>query len=193
MKFKNAIVLIIFLIAGCAFHTEPPNNLEFHQISQLSELTGVYKNIGNPYGSISGILWPDIKQIISANIDHEDIEFIEVIPKDSSLIVKAISKGCSIYERTYTRGQDFKITDGKIIIHREVHLLTRGGGDVLLGPSYEYITLGIDIGKHGKSRSSGYAAGLVFSIFPMAFSDTSEIRYERVSEKPQEFKNCNDR
>ena len=200
MKFKTIIVLTIFLIAGCAFHSEPEGNQEFHQISQLPELAGVYKNKGNPSGYLSWIIWPDIKQIrpdikeiINADTGHEDIEFIEVIPKDNSLIVKAISNGCSIYDKTYILDRDFKISDGKIVIHREAHLLTRGGGDVLLGPSYEDITLGLDTGKHGKSRSSGYGAGLVFMMVPVAISDISDIRYERVSDKPQVFRNCNGR
>jgi len=199
MKFKTIIILTIFLIAGCAYHSEPEGNLEFHQISQLSELAGVYKNKGNPSGYLSRIIWPDIKEIrpdikeiLSPDTGHEDIEFIEVIPNDGSLIVKAISNGCSIYDKTYILDRDFKILDGKIVIHRETHLLTRGEGDVLLGPSYEEITLGLDTGKHGKSRSSAYAAGLVLMI-PIAFSDISDARYERVSDKPQVFKSCNGR
>ena len=194
MKFKTIIIiiLILFFISGCLFHSEPPNNREFRNISKVYELAGVYKNTGEPSGYITEILWPDIKQIFGANINHEDIEFIEVIPKDRLLTVKAISKGCSIFEKKYILGQDFKINDGKIIIHREAHLLTRGGDDVLLGPSYEDLALGIDIVKDGKYRRSGCAAGLIFMIFPVAFSDTSDIRYERVSDKPQEFKNCND-
>jgi hypothetical protein len=184
MKYKIVIVLIILLITGCAFHSEPEGNLEFHQISQLAELAGTYKNKGNPSGYLSWILW---KEVISG---HEDIEFIEVVPKNNSLIVRAIRKGCSIYDRTYILGRDFKISYGKIIIHREAHLLTRGFDDVLLGPSYQDITLGLDAGRNGKSRSSRYAAGLVFMMFPIAFSDTSDIRYERISDKPQEFKDC---
>jgi hypothetical protein len=187
------IILVFLLMGGCSFHREPPNNRDFHHISTLYELAGVYKNIGAPSGYITMILWPDIKQTAGANINHEDIEFIEVIPDDRSLIVKAIRKGCSIFEKTYMLGQDFKINDGKIIIRREAHLLTRGGDDVLLGPSYENIVLGIDDVQHGKSRRSGYAAGLVFMIFPVAFSDTSDVRYERVSEKPHEFKNCDEK
>jgi hypothetical protein len=200
MKSKIVIFLFIFLVTGCAFHSEPKDNLEFHQISQLSELAGVYKNKGNPSSYLSWIIWPDIgeitpasKEVISSNIKHEDIELIEVIPKDNSLIVKAISKNCSIFEKIYILDQDFKIKDGKIIIRKEAHLLSRGGDDVLLGPSYEDITLGLDSSKHAKSRSLGYAAGLVLMIFPMAVSDTSDIRYDRVSNKPQNYKNCNNR
>lgn len=198
MKLKTLIFLLIFLVTGCAFHSEPENNLEFHQISQLSELAGVYKNKGNPSGYLSLIIWPDIgevtpaiKETINSNISHEYIELIEVIPEHNSLILKAISKDCSIFEKKYILWQDFKIKDGKIIIHKEAHLLSRGGDDVLLGPSYEDITLGLDSNKDAKSRSFGYAAGLVLMIFPMAVSDTSDIRYDRISDKPLEFKNCN--
>ncbi len=197
MKYKLVITLTIFLLAGCAFHSEPEGNREFHQIAALSELAGVYRNQGNPSGFLSSMIWPDInpirpegKEIINGNTGHESIEFIEVIPKNNSLLVKAIRNGCAIYDKTYTLDHDFKISAGKIILHRETHLLGRGADDVLVGPSYEEITLGLDTAKHGKSTSSGYAAGLVLMLFPLAVSETTEIRYERVSAEPLEFKNC---
>jgi hypothetical protein len=119
MKFKTTIVFAIFLIAGCAYRSEPVGNLKFHQISDLVELAGVYKNKGDPSGYLSWIIWPDIKQIrpdikeiIGPDSGHEDIEFIEVIPNDNSLIVKAISNGCSIYDQTFILNRDFKILDG---------------------------------------------------------------------------------
>ena len=191
MRLKIFVILAAFLVNGCAFHSKPEENLDFYQISQLSELAGVYKNKGNPSGYLSWLIFPDIKKqrydiqkTGSFDIIHEDIEFIEVIPQDSSLLVKAVRNNCSIYEKINTAGRDSKIKDGVLIINREGHLLTRGGDDVLLGPSYESVTLGLDTGKHGKSRSSGYAAGLVFLVVPMAISGTTDIRYERVHKEP---------
>lgn|GEM_PF-1281281 len=199
MKFKTFLALFIVLLVGCGcvFHAGPENNAEFYQISQLSELEGVYKNEGNPSGFLSQKIWPDItkvfpdiKEVKTFETGHEDIEFIEVITRNNSLVVKAIRNGCSIYEETFILGRDFKISNGKIVIHKETHLLSRGPGDVLAGPSYEDITIGIDVGKHGKSRSRSYAAGLIFMIMPVAGSDTIDIRYERVGNKPQNFRAC---
>lgn len=190
MKLQALAVMLFIFLNGCAFHSEPKDNQEFYQISQMSELAGVYKNKGDPSGYLSAVIWGNIKKVIKPEVSHEEIEFIEVQSTENSLIVKAIKSGCAIYEKSYILGRDFKISGGKIIIHRDAFLLTRGGDDVLLGPSYEEITLGLDAGKHGKYRNSGYAAGLVFTLFPMAFSETNDVRYERVNERPQGFRPC---
>jgi len=200
MRPATIMIWFVFLIAGCVIHTEPENNLDFQETSQLAELEGVYKNKGVPSGFLSQKIWPDItkvipdiKNVMTLDTGHEDIEFIEVISTSNSLLVKAISNGCSIYKQTYILGEDFEITDGKIVIHRESHLLSRGSGDVLFGPSYEDISIGIDAGKHGKSRSTGYSAGLVFMIIPVAISESYDIRYERVFNEPQNYKACTNR
>jgi len=197
MKHKTFLAFFIVLLSGCVFYSGPEGNTRFYQISRLSELEGVYKNKGNPSGFLSQKIWPDItkifpdiKEVMTFDTGHEDIEFIEVITKDNSLVLKAIQNGCSVYEKTYILGRDFEISNGKVVIHREAHLLSRGSGDVLAGPSYEDITMGIDTGKQGKSRSTSYAAGLIFMVMPVAISETTDIRYERVSNNPQNFKAC---
>jgi len=193
MKRQTLIVMLLIFLNGCAFHSEPKNNQEFYQISQLSELAGVYKNKGDPSGYLSAIIWGCSKLNINPAVSHADIEFIEVLSTENSLIVRAIKNGCAIYEKSYILGRDFKISGGKIIIHRDAFLLSRGAGDVLAGPSYEQITLGLDTGKHGKYRRSDYAAGLVFLLLPVAFSETDDTRFDRVSDKPREYKACSNR
>jgi len=193
MKIQILAVMLFISLYGCAFHSEPEDNQDFYQISRTSELAGVYKNTGDPSGYLSEIIWGHTKLNITPEVSHADIEFIEVISEDNSLIVKAIKNGCVIYEKPYIYGQDFKISDGKIIIHRDTFLLSRGPGDVLAGPSYEQVTLGLDTAKHGKYRRSDYAAGLVLLLFPVAFSETSDTRFERVNDKPAGFKSCGSR
>ncbi|WP_372522708.1 hypothetical protein [Sulfuricaulis sp.] len=191
MKPRVLAVMLFIFLNGCAFHSEPKDNQEFYKISQLSELAGVYKNKGDPSGYLSAIIWGYTKLNINPEVSHVDIEFIEVLSTENSLIVKAIKNGCAIYEKPYILGRDFNISGGKIIIHRDAFLLSRGAGDVLAGPSYEQITLGLDTGKHGKYRRSDYAAGLVFLLLPIAFSETNDTRFERVNDSPQGFKACN--
>ncbi|WP_320055716.1 hypothetical protein [Desulfuromonas thiophila] len=190
---KTALFIFFLLLCSCAYHSEPENNKEFHKVSQLSELEGVYKNKGNPSGYLSREIWSDSQLVIDGKINHETIEFIEVIANNNSITVKAIENGCAVYERTYIEGHDFKVNDGKIIINRDAYLLSRGSGDVIVGPSYEQVTLGLDTNRHGKSTRSEYAAGLVLFLLPVAVSDTKETEYERVSDKPTGFGNCKNR
>ena len=193
MKLQASVVLLFILLNGCAFHSGPKGNQDFYQISQMSELAGVYKNRGDPAGFLSEIILGNIKPNIDPETNHEDIEFIEVVSAENSLTVRAIKGGCMIYEKPYVIERDFKIEDGRIILHRDVFLLTRGAQDVMLGPSSEQITLGLDAGKHGKWRRLDYMAGLVYLVFPVAGSITSDIRFERVKAKPQEFDACGNR
>lgn len=180
-------------LGACVFHTKPSGNQAFDEISQLSELAGVYANRGNPSGFLSQVIWGNAPPWQDAAIGHENIELIEVIPDNDAITVKAIDHGCTVYQKSYAAGRDFELSDGKIIIHREFYLLSRGAGDVLAGPSYEQVTLGIDTQKQGKSKSSEYAAGLIFMLLPLAAADIHEIKYEKVSDKPVGFESCTKR
>jgi hypothetical protein len=184
MKLQTMIIALSLSLSGCAFHSEPETNQDFHQVSQLSELGGIYKNAGDPSGYLSKIIG------ISPEANHGDIELIEVSSTENSLVVKAVRNGCSIHEKHYILDRDFKISDGKIVLRKEAHLLSRGTGDVLVGPSYEQVTLGLDAGKHGKMRESVHAAGLVFLVWPVAFTSTDDVRFERVNDRPSGFEAC---
>jgi len=143
-----ALLLLVFL-SGCMLSSAPDDNAEFYRVSRLSELAGVYQNQGNPSGYLSQKIWPDIKEVFPGikavktfDSGHEDIELIEVVPKDNALVVRAVRNGCAVHEQSYLLGKDFDISNGKVVIHRETHLLSRGSGDVLAGPSYEDVPWG---------------------------------------------------
>ena len=75
-------------------------------------------------------------------------------------------------------GRDFEIRNGQISIRRDVSVVN----DVLIGPVYETISLGLDAGKNGKLRSTTVGGGLVFLFLPLAVSDTSDVRFERIAD-----------
>jgi hypothetical protein len=187
-----AAILILFF-DGCVFHSEPKDNQDFYHVSQLAEFAGVYKNKGDPKGSLSHVIWNDTSPNMGPAGHHEDIEFIEVSSIENSLVVKAIQSGCVTYEKTYVQNRDFEIIDGEIVIETILSPLTRGPGDPLVGPVYAKRILGLDKGKQGKLRNSTYAAGLVYLFLPVAVADISDMRFERVADKPQGFKTCEDR
>ncbi len=185
------ISIFLFLqLPACAFHTQPENNSEYYYISELAELDGVYRNKGNPSGYLSILVLGDLPTITDGKIQHESIDLIDVSVTGTSINVKAVKANCSVYEKNYIAGQDFDVGDGKITLRRKFNLITRGGDDPLLGPSYEEITLGIDQEKQGKSTNVSYAAGLVFAIVPIAASATTEVRYERLENKHGEYPPC---
>lgn len=183
------VVMFTLLLAGCVFHSKPEGNQDFSHISKLADFEGVYKNEGDPGGFLSQVIW-DTGSNVKPVVNYQTVEFIEVSSTENSLTAKAIQNGCVIYEKTYFIGRDFEINYGNIVIRRELDLLTRGPGDVLVGPSYETVTLGLDTDRNGKFRDSAYAAGLVFMFFPVAVSDTRDVRFDRVSDKPQGYKAC---
>jgi len=209
---RYALVTLVALIAplldGCVGGPSgPKDNQDFSRISKLAELEGVYKNEGdngnintdfphylseNIWGYKSN--WGGTSENLPPGVHHKNIEFIEVTSTDNTLTAKAIQKGCVVYEMTYTIRKDFELKDGQLVIHKNTNLLSRGGRDLALGPSYEEVSLGIDTGKQGKARSTMYAAVLFYMVIPIvAAGATSDVRYERVSDKPQGFKTCENR
>jgi hypothetical protein len=187
MKLRFMFAVLSIFLYGCVFNSGPENNQDYDQVTKLSELAGIYKNKGEPSLYLSGIIQ------MGGDVAPKEIEFVEVSSTEDSLVAKAIRNGCSIHERRYILGRDFKISNGKIVLHRDFILLSAGAGDVLVGPKYEQITLGIDAGGHGKFRQSGSAAGLVLLLFPFAATGARDVRFERVNDGRPEFEACSNR
>jgi len=191
MKTVFTLAIFITFFCGCATHKEPKVNLAFEQISRLSELEGIYKNAGEPSGLLSYIFWPKLYEGIGAKFRHNDIEFIEVTLQDKgTFLVKGIVNGCSRIEKTFILGKDFELKDGRIIVPSKINYLSRGKGDMLIGPSTQDVTLGLDTEKQGKVKTSANYAGLLFAFIPVAVDETIETRFNRVSEKPQNYPPC---
>lgn len=185
MKWSASLAIFILFLNGCASHSAPKDKINISHTTELKEFAGIFKNAGDPEGYLSRIIWGwgDLK--LSSNnskIQHKEVpELIEVSSNEDSLVVKAIKNECVIYKREYIVGRDFEINDGKIVMHKEVSFLTRGAGDPLVGPSYEKIVLGLDVDGHGVYKSQGSYAGLIYLLFPVGWSDVSEIRFERLN------------
>jgi hypothetical protein len=203
------LALMALFLDGCVGGISgPQDNQDFYRVSKLADLAGVYKNEGddgsvNPnfhrylseeiWGYKSNILLGVTGPNLPAGIRNRDIEFIEVTSTDNSLTAKAIKNGCVVYEKTYFSGKDFELKNGQIVIRKKTDLLSRGGEDIKFGPSYEEVTLGIDTGKQGKVRHTLNEAVLVYMFLPLVGTENSDVRFERVSDKPQGFKTCENR
>lgn len=181
---SSLLFLLFPLLHGCAFHSEPKDNSEFLPVSQLAELAGIYRNQGEPNGYFS------LDALHLDGVHHEEIDFAEISVSNNLFIAKMIKDGCVTYEKSYVIGRDVELEDGKLLLHQESHALSRGADDVLVGPSYDKVVFGLDTTKNGKLRRSGYGAGLVFMLFPLAASEQTDIRFKRVNDIPQGLSRC---
>ncbi len=189
--------IFVSLLSGC-WTSGPENQLGFNRLNDLKQLKGVYINKGETGTDkevyLSQVLWgyevfgavpvttgqTKNSWIERAQAYHAKVEKIQVVPSsDTEVTVSAISKQCIAYERKYIYGEDFKFIKGKIYIKRESHLLSRGSGDVLVGPSYEETVLGVDEAGDGKYQDSGYFAGLAYLVLPFAAGGTKDVRFSR--------------
>ena len=188
MRIRRSYLLFLFSLAvvtsGC-MHQGPVQNQNFREVQYLTELEGVYVNKGDPKGFLSQEIWPKV-----GNFSHEAIQYIEVNSANDTLIVKAIKSDCVVYERSYVLGRDFSLVDGAISIRSKSHAFSRGPGDLVLGPSFQSTTLGVDPSGNGKSRDSFAMAGLVLMILPIALSDTREVKYLKSTQAIHTFKKC---
>jgi len=177
------------MLSGCSFKSVAPEQAVYiSNTTRLSELEGTFINKGDPEGYISDILWGSVLNKLH-KITHNEIKYINVTENKGSLTVKAINNNCSIFSKVYKYGTDFEIKEGKIYLTHEAHLLSRGSGDVMLGPSYEERSIGIDIQGNGAYTEQSHAAGLVFLLVPIAISHQKEIRFNRIN-KDKSFSEC---
>ena len=195
MRVKLLVIAFIFFISGCAQYSGPNEKVRFSASTEIKQLSGLYVNAGDPDDYLSRIIFgnkPINSKSLNKFVRHREINFIEVVSKENSILVKAIKGSCSAYEKKYTLGKDFEINNGQIVLYKKVHLLSRGAGDVLIGPSFGKIAIGLDKNGDGVYKNQASAAGLVFLLIPAAFSDVSEVRFKRSSES-RSFSNCSRR
>jgi hypothetical protein len=188
---KTVIALLfVVTLSGCIVVNEvPKENLEFAPKADAQDFKGVYRNAGDPNGYLSQQIWRDHGYIIDnfgKKTPHKEIELVEVLSKGDTLTVRAIKDECVIYQKDYVVGRDFTLTDGRIVLNRRFHPLSREGddgghGDVLVGPSYEKIELGLDSKGDGKYRNQGYFAGMVFLFIPIAGGGTSDVKFTKLN------------
>ena len=175
-------VILSLLLLGCVYHSAPKEDIYFAKITDIGALKGIYQNEGDPEGYLSEFIFgyaPLIQIHNNEEIEHSDIDLIEVNVLGHVVTAKAVKGKCYVYEKEYIFGKDFELINGEIVLKQDFSLLTRGSGDVLVGPSYEKIAIGLDAKGDGVYSNKAYAAGLVFLLFPAAFAGTQEIRFNK--------------
>jgi hypothetical protein len=177
---KKWFLVLCILVSGCSYHSVPPDNVDFLSVESLREFEGVFRNLGErdsdrPPVYLSSLIWK------SNNINHSAVTAVEVTVLDEeTLVVKALRDGSIEKEGTFVRGRDFRIHRGRIQLIKRWALFNYGAGDVLVGPRYENSELGLDAKGDGKFSSHGAGAGLIFLLFPFAFTGTEEVRFIRL-------------
>lgn len=172
-----------FLLSGC-FTSGPPGNLGFSDIEHLSDLDGVYGNLGEGESGelrLSNLVWPDAE-----GLDHPRIDRIEVraIASDTLTVTATDKSNGVIKSANFVEGEDFKISDGVIQLSRRMIAPPLDAEAIthFLGLGYEDVDIGLDQAGHGKYRSKGVAGGLVFMWFPIAAGGSDDVRFRRLSE-----------
>ena len=137
---------------------------------------------GNPPGKLSYTFFgdsPPIDDSADGEIEHDEIGFIKISVIDQGLLVEAIKGQCIVANKVLGEGVEFDVEGGRVVIKTETHYLTRGVGDITVGPSTSKTSLGIDVEGHLIWKRQDYAAVLVGFIIPAAISDVVEVRYEK--------------
>lgn len=178
-KLVISILFAVFL-TGC-FTMGPPNNVGFGRIETISDLEGVYQNLGEQDPGaypiyLSSIIWPK-----TIEIDHATIKSVEVraLNKDSLVIRASGNKGI-VKESVFIEGKDFVITSGRIKLKRHVGFAGFKSGEPLVGPYYEKEDLGIDKNGNAKFAQGGVLAGLVYMVVPIAANVTGEVKFNKL-------------
>lgn len=163
--------------------TGPANNISFSNMKQITELEGIYKNLGEggsdlPPFYLSTVVWPTAK-----DIKHESIDKIVVSTMDDKvIIVKAFSGEDLIKEENFEGEKDFKLKNGKIHLKQKVSIsLAYPSGNPFIGTAYEETVIGIDTQGQGKLRQKAAFAGTVFLFIPLAGGVTDDVRFVKIA------------
>jgi len=173
------IFSLLFLTSCVSFPDK--GAIDFKDTNNIKHLEGVYKNKGDPKGYMSDRI-PDFIPMNSSKKHIKDnlIKYINVKVINEKIIVQAIKDNCIAYEKNYIYGTDFNFENGKIVIENDFNLLSRGPGDLTLGPSYSRTVIGIDSNGDGAYHNSGAAAVLVLLTVPVAVAGIDEIRFTKL-------------
>ena len=216
MRQLTLAIILILLLDGCAHRTEPQthqetknnqesrihqepkdnperkNNPDAYRISELAELTGIYKNAGPYEYYLSNVIWgsafPNMDS--AGHPAHAAVELIDISSTNNSLTAKAIQNGCIISVKTYVKGRDLDIDNGKVVIHRNLRLPSGVTQDVPASPGHDGITLGIETEQQDQSSATPGKA-MLFVLF--AASENRDVRLERVTGKTKGFRACDSR
>lgn len=174
------LLFLAMLLGGC-ITSRPPDNADFGRIETVSDLEGIYQNLGEreqgaPPIYLSAVIWPK-----AAELNHAAVVTIEVkVTGNNTLTVRALRKDGVEKEDTFVEGKDFELHSGRIRLKQHVGFSGATGGNPYLGPYYESVELGLDEKGHGKYKEQGFVAGLAFLIVPIAVGGSDEVRFVRI-------------
>lgn len=180
MRTSPIAALVACLLVGCV--SAPPQNQPFSDVQDLGNLAGTYNNVGNPSGYLTTLLWPSARDFFlvgEAEVPHSAAKSIRVKVSGKVVLVEAIAHNCVIGSRTFTEGQEFQLSEGRILLRKETAVIHPGAG---IGPSYDKLELGLDTKGDGKIRSTGAFVGLLLTMIPMAGYEQRDVRFARVTD-----------
>ncbi|MDT8420161.1 MAG: hypothetical protein RQ754_06990 [Desulfuromonadales bacterium] len=180
-----AMPLIVTLLCSClSASTAPPANAPFSELQSISELTGVYRNLGESAENVapvylSQLIWPTDEAL-----RHAEIQRVAVAERGTGVLeVKAMIDNKVVKVGNFVQNKDFAIESGKITLNRETGVAGFRVGEPLVGPYHGRTELGIDTGGQGKYRRHFSAAGLAYLIVPIAVSGSDNVRFVKLSDR----------
>jgi len=113
---------------------------------------------------------------------HETIKHIQIEADKNKVTITAINnKKCYLFKKIYRENVDFKIKNGKIFkIHSKSQ---QKGHSPVVGLNHGERAIGLDMDGHGKFKLSSFSIGLAYLIYPLAMSESTEIRFTKLKEK----------
>lgn len=179
---KHLFIFLLPLLLGSCVSSAPLNNLPFSTVTSIEQFLGKYKNKGEGGNDsaqaiyLSKILWPN-----DSSFDHQLIEVIEVKRhSQETLLVNGLANNQILKTKLFTYNKDFKIVDGVINLKNEAGVAGFKSGEPMLGIYTQSSKIGLDEKGHGKFQSHGAATGLAFMFLPIAISDSSNVRFNRI-------------
>ena len=183
-------LVLIVILEGCVSVVGQNDEADFEFMSDLSELKGLYKNGAYPSGYFSEIFFKNQKSLGFWDVDHQNIDLVDISTTDSSITITAVRGDCAVMHQTYMEGRDFIYSDGRIVLGEELQLFPVGPDFTFVGMKHRRIELGVDTQSHGKYRITDYQGTLAMLVVPFLKARHIDFRFERVDKNSREYVAC---
>lgn len=177
----NYLLLLFTALLSSCTHIQHYEALTIQSAPiELTQLVGIYKNQGySPDGSRSELL---SKILFPKRIDHSQLDTIQVIATQQSVICFGLSHGIQVVKQEYFQGKDFEIEGHKLTFGNQIGCFDCDAtGAIHLGLSKKGKALYLSDNGDALMRFSEQGIGVIlFMPIPLPVQEERDVLFEKI-------------
>lgn len=173
--------LLLLLLAGCAHRYAPPGNLPFRPVT-ADLLAGCWAL--HPDGAQEPAL--ELDQLLGLPRGPRKVDALSIVRGDDGALVARSQAGRDVlFARRLGVPEAGGEYAGRVLVENRLAIVpferAHSPDNPFIGPQRERLEVGLDTAGNLKVRNSGWFAGLVYLVIPMAVRASDEYRFPRAA------------